>query len=113
MNLKIIIFYNSLFMVTCILFTGCVGTPLTRRVDKNNDAYWCGKYPYKAVVEDARLMFDDGCKAGIIAPMAFLSLPVDIAVDTVMIPVDLFAWCLGKRRKSYYFENWVVKNDEK
>lgn len=73
-----------------LLLTGC-GTICTRYPGGSDGV---GARPYEAVVQDAVICKSvEGCAMGI------LSMPVDIALDTVLLPVDLIAWPYGCKKQ--------------
>lgn len=89
-----------------LLSTSC-GTVLTRT---RGDVF--GYYPYEALVADAKLIgyslgfdiaiegtlnrtpADDGLTAGL------LSLPLDLVLDTIALPIDLVAWAFGGDKRT-------------
>ena len=84
-----------LVLVFCLVFiSGCLGTISTR--DKGNFA---GGYPYQAVA------FDGYCVAearGNLAPGGLVSMPLDLVVDTVLLPIDLLLWPFGFKKVTYF-----------
>lgn len=85
-----------LFLVfSLFLCSGC-GTLFTRCGDNGNVI---GKYPYSAVGKDIDMIASVESGVGytilLIAPSGLISLPIDIVVDTVLLPADLIAWPFG------------------
>lgn len=92
---------TAALLALALLSTSC-GTVLTRT---RGDVF--GYYPYEALVADARLIgyglgfdieiqghgdrmtADDGIGGGLI------SLPIDLVLDTIALPIDLVAWAFG------------------
>jgi hypothetical protein len=65
-----------------------------------NENDWAGKYPLQAVAFDIVAMtssWESGhAGEGILLPIvAILSLPVDLALDVLLSPLDLVLWPLG------------------
>ena len=86
----------SVFFVT-LLLSGCAGTIVTRFGGSVNDPHF-GAYPYQAPVIDLKLMGAGG-KLGLFEfEVGILSLPLDIAIDTVFLPVDLIMWTFGCKK---------------
>lgn len=113
----------ALMIVACL--GGC-GTFMTRIFTtessqgtdaKGQHSDFVGAYPYSAVGGDVALLMEgiDGRGPSpdpasttdrqdqiaccvISAFLAILSLPIDLAVDTVLLPADLVAWPFGWRR---------------
>jgi len=82
-------------------FSGCVGTIASRNISEGDPF---GQYPYQAVVTDCNEVFRDkkfeflGYFNTYIGVIAF---PFDLAVDTVLLPIDLFFWPFGFKKKDY------------
>jgi len=77
--------------------SGCFGTGVTRIMGESDCA---GAYPGQAVAFDVRAFtsaWEEGhAGEGVVMPVfAIFSLPVDIAVDVVLSPLDLILWPLG------------------
>src|SRR5687768_1267295 len=90
-------FIPVLAVCCCFCLTGCVGT-LTSRSNPESD--WVGKYPGEAIACDVYLMkeaikFADPQDTESRMGLAMMSLPFDIAFDTIMLPVDLAVWPCG------------------
>ena len=80
-------------VIASFMLSGCLGTFSSRDCDV------VGKYPGMAIAEDFRVMGTPGpYGTGWLAVIALISLPVDIVVDTVLLPVDLIAWPFGLKR---------------
>lgn len=60
---------------------------------------------FAAVAGDARLVAGEGsCKTEGLWPFAILSLPLDLLLDVVLLPVDVVAGVAGcRKRASEYF----------
>ena len=87
----------GLIVLSLLGSSGCLGTGVTRFVGEDD---WAGKYPGQAVAFDVRAFTSDWEEGhageGILMPLlAIFSLPVDIAVDVLLSPVDLILWPLG------------------
>lgn len=57
--------------------------------------------PLGAVVDDVDLIvngYDGGCRGEWVPPFAFLSLPLDLAFDVLLLPFDLIGCALGQRK---------------
>lgn len=88
---------NSLFTAAALgsllCLPGC-GTAMTRM-----EGTPFGAYPLEAPLADCMMI---GCQYGpsygksIV--FGLVSLPIDLALDLVLCPVDLIAWALGKNR---------------
>lgn len=83
-------------------FSGCTGTMLTRSDDPmpqaesgSHDMF--GGYPFQAVVVDYRIEESSG-NAGD-SHVVFVSLAIDLVVDTLLAPIDLVAWAFGCRKR--------------
>ena len=82
---------------SCLVMPGCLGTYLSRTGGNG-----CGKYPYLAIVYDVEVplhVMDQpheswGSKTAAVI-FGILSVPFDLALDTVLLPLDLIAWPLG------------------
>ena len=71
----------------CLNLSGCLlGTAYSRSGGENS----FGKYPYMAIAVDVKAM---GSPAA--AGWGVLSIPLDLVIDTVLMPVDLVLWPLG------------------
>lgn len=81
--------------------TGCCGTLITRGVS-NHDVF--GAVPYTAVAQDvvACGYVSDGFEGGMCAVVAFVSIPLDLTLDTLFLPVDLFAWLCGYEKQGVW-----------
>lgn len=76
-------------LLTAILITGC-GTLLSRT---GNTSF--GAYPYQAVVGDAVLV---AVEEPDVKALAFVSIPLDLVLDTLFLPPDLIYWVAGKKK---------------
>lgn len=85
---------------------GCLGTGTSRIPSYNRpDESWFGSYPYRAVVDDVEIIAWSGGSipdspawgsVGILA--GIVSIPFDLVVDTVLLPVDAIGWICGKKK---------------
>jgi hypothetical protein len=87
----------GLITVGLLCLNGCVGTVFTR-IHSPGD--WAGGYPFQAVVFDAGAIGSDwqGGHAGIgvgIPLAATFSWPWDLAIDALLLPLDLVFWLAG------------------
>ena len=64
---------------------------VTSRVMGNNDGF--GKYPYKAVYDDLVIMGEP-----VVPILGLVSIPLDLALDTIFLPFDLILWPLGHKK---------------
>ena len=86
--------------VTFVLpfLTSCAGTFMTRCGDT---AF--GAYPYQGVYEDCDHMLphviDDFAREPLVATgevcILIPAVPIDLCLDTVLLPADLTCWCFG------------------
>ncbi len=83
--------------------SGCIGTMLSRG---NHD--FAGKYPLQAVACDIQHVVNDKFDGlGILVVTGcIISVPVDLAVDVVLMPVDLVLWPFGFDRGSTDGGSW-------
>ncbi len=91
-----------LILLGALLLSGCTGTMLTRTsspmpmaASGSYDSF--GGYPFQAVVVDYRIEERSG-NAGDNYTI-FVSLAIDLVIDTVLSPVDLVAWAFGCRKR--------------
>ncbi len=85
----------ALFALMLCSQTGCFGTMVTRGGD---GGAFAGRYPFKAVASDVGMVINPGGSRDMnafIALIAFISIPVDLSVDAVLMPVDLVLWPFG------------------
>ena len=89
-----------LVFITLLLTSGCAGTMLSR----SGNAHF-GKPVYGGVILDGVAVcisiigHDEISKStGLIMG---LSIPVDLAVDTVLLPADLVLWSLGNEKDGW------------
>lgn len=94
--------HMCVLLLGMMLLPGCTGTMLTRSsspmslaASGSYDSF--GGYPFQAVVVDWRIEERSG-NAGD-SHSVFLSLAVDLVVDTVLSPIDLVAWAFGCRKR--------------
>jgi uncharacterized protein YceK len=81
----------------CLGLTGCVGTFSTRA---NGVGDWAGAYPGMAVAADVCLMGQGASELPSdlgrdVLALAIISTPIDLALDTALLPVDLLLWPFG------------------
>ena len=86
---------TALSITVLLILQSCMGTGFTRL----QDGSFAGKYPYSAVGADAVMVkeafgrpVDHG---GGFALVGIISFPLDIVLDTILLPVDLIAWPFG------------------
>ncbi len=89
------------------MLSGCIGTFGTRTNNWGQGKKPIGSYPFKAVSEDLRMTYvltdsdsgNDYSGIHIIGPIALMfSLPLDLAIDIVLTPLDLIAWPFGWKK---------------
>jgi uncharacterized protein YceK len=94
--------------------TGCMGT-IETRTNKDNgystlkrDHSCFGKWPYEAVWVDINwgnyiCHEDSGPVVGpaILAPLFWVSVPLDAVIDTVCLPIDAIAWACGYEKARF------------
>ena len=92
----------SLVLLGVLLLPGCTGTMLTRTSSPmpmaatgSYDSF--GGYPFQAVVVDYHIEERSGSAGDNYT--VFVSLAVDLVVDTVLSPIDLIAWAFGCRKR--------------
>ena len=103
-------YFKVTFIISLFTLTGCFGT-LSTRVDNKVGESWAGSYPLTAPVSDVLIIHDmwanglglcSNREAGIllsIFPIA--SIPIDLGVDLILLPVDLVCWPLGMKKHLY------------
>lgn len=91
-----------LCFIMLLVFSGCMGTIFTRVQRPNPDKSWTGAYPFQAIALDCYGSYQmiqtggsDKVSPGLGVTILLLSLPIDIVVDAVLLPVDLVAWPMG------------------
>ena len=91
-----------LLLLSTLLLSGCTGTMLTRSDEPmlhaesgSHDMF--GGYPFQAVVADYHIE-ESGDNSGD-SHVVFVSLAIDIVVDTVLSPIDLVAWAFGCHKR--------------
>ena len=92
-------------MVTCTALSGfailggCYGTVYTRwhPAPSPPDATWVGWPLFESVHADLWLLLDGGesCKTVVLQPFAVLMMPFDLAIDLLLLPVDVVAGVAG------------------
>lgn len=85
-------------MCTFSVLGGCYGTGFTRwHAAPPEDATWLGWPVFEAVHADIWLLTDGGesCKTVILRPFAVLMIPVDLAIDLILLPADVIAGVAG------------------
>ena len=93
--------YRVLIIISCMCLSGCFGTFGTRTGNQ-----CVGEYPYKAIVLNVGGITEyagnnNGSGFGsnfLMITICVLSLPIDIAIDTVLLPVDLISWPFGMKK---------------
>ena len=75
--------------------SGCAGTLVTRYWSHSGSSV--GAYPYQAVAYDFKEAHDDFDFNSVLVLLCFL--PLDVTVDTILLPVDLIAWPFGKKKQ--------------
>ncbi|HEY9049939.1 MAG TPA: YceK/YidQ family lipoprotein [Gammaproteobacteria bacterium] len=96
---------NKTKLIFLALFTvflsGCFGTYNTRIMDHNQakDTSWAGKYPYQAVALDVDAAANPRHGGAIVTIISIISIPLDLVVDTILLPVDLIMWPLGFEKR--------------
>lgn len=92
------------FAFACLSMSGCVGTILSRTPDGNENVSFLGAYPYAGVVIDFRLasLTRSGQLGDFSGPLPLISIPLDIVIDTVLLPGDLIAWPFGYRKRDMH-----------
>lgn len=97
---------TAFIVVSASGLAGCLGTGTSRIPSYNHpDESWFGSYPYRAVVDDVEIVawsggsIPDSPALGSIGVLAgIVSIPFDIVVDTVLLPVDTVGWICGKKK---------------
>ena len=78
-----------------------------------------GGWPYEAVWVDINwgdnIIHSDGggplaFGEAMMAPLFYISVPLDLAIDTVLLPVDLVAWPCGYEKKKYLYR-WDLDSE--
>jgi uncharacterized protein YceK len=92
-------FRKLLLQITMmLLLQSCIGTASTRF---QNDSF-VGAYPYSAVGTDLVLFGENLGKpahlGGFIALPSLISIPLDLVVDSILLPIDLITWPFGLRK---------------
>ena len=90
-------------LVCSLSVAGCAGTMMTRSHQPMDHAAtgehsMFGGYPFQAVVVDYRIEeqhLNEGNSYVVLG-----SLAIDLAVDTVLAPIDLVAWAFVCRKRS-------------
>jgi len=72
-----------------VLVTGC-GTLVSRTGHTS-----FGAYPYQAVGTDVAVIAVEKPE---VKGLAFISIPLDVVVDTVLLPPDLILWIAGHKK---------------
>lgn len=94
-----------------VMLQGCAaGTYSTRGDAAQPDRHWIGSYPYKAFVSDFELINHTNrqLKGDMLFPKswvysaAVISMPFDLVIDTILLPLDLAAWPFGWKRSDLY-----------
>lgn len=85
-----------LCIAVCCVISGC-GSFVGRAVSDNV----VGGPPYIGVRLDLRALTetrkDPGNSDVLSAPLAILDIPFSFCLDTILLPVDLIAWSMGKQ----------------
>ena len=100
-------FFIIPILISIFTLTGCIGTVSTR-VDNKEDESWAGSYPLTAPVSNVLIIHDmwsnglglcSNREAGIVLSIfPIASIPIDICVDVILLPVDLVCWPLGMKK---------------
>jgi uncharacterized protein YceK len=94
---------RSLAILVIPLFvTGC-GTIMTR----GDENVTFGAYPYQAVANDVCYWIPESfhqpghpVAEGVDLGTAILSIPIDLTVDTILLPLDIGYWIAGQKKNS-------------
>ena len=78
--------------------SGCVGTIITRADGEGSNII--GAYPYQAVYSDCVVVANPRDGGWRFSVFGVLSVPLDIVIDSVMLPFDLVAWPMGLHKNS-------------
>ena len=105
--------YKFIFIIIAsIILQGCIGTVTTRvSGDEKLNHHFIGKYPYKAIAVDGSLIGMVGQDAGMCSNhgygygigfglLGLFSIPLDLCVDTVLLPADIIGWINGWDKNS-------------
>jgi uncharacterized protein YceK len=112
-----------LLLVAALPCAGCIGTLATRIMTKDaeegaeaedGDGSFIGAYPYASAAADIRVIQDafdmtshgatgegvtersSGVGCGVIGIIVGVgSIPLDLVIDTVLLPADLIGWSFG------------------
>lgn len=111
-------FVRLLLGLAALSSAGCMGT-VTTRIDRddgcpamNPEPSGFGGWPYEAVWVDfgwgngripyrADPSFSQSLADAVMEPYYRMSVPVDAVLDTVLLPVDVVAWCCGCRKVQF------------
>lgn len=85
-------------LATCL--NGCFGTYATRFManDRSKDTSWVGKYPYQSIASDFNTAAHPRHGGAVITMISIVSIPFDLVVDTILLPVDLILWPMGLKK---------------
>lgn len=101
---------SSLCMGTLETRDGKYAGHMSANLNEHPDRF--GEWPYEAVWVDVlwgdTIIHHDGGGVlafgeAILAPLFWLSIPLDFAIDTILLPADLVAWCFGYEKKRYHY----------
>ena len=103
--------------ITCFVLNGCLGTVMTRTGGQGVGQYpglgvYISAYAHpKSLIEQSKAgkLPPDSYIYGI--PLCIVFIAVDLSLDTVLLPVDLFAWPLGAK-KGFMGATYAGSSDE-